>query len=173
MVQFEKIEKYNSRYQEDTPLPKKIQPPFFREEWDSWSIPMTCDLKSNPVPSTVLNVYWRDISALFENSYNMVQMTPFLELRLGCHAFVDIPTSGIYLFSWICFVWLGLAQRLDHNGGTWILSLDFRSLSTLLLAVLGCCKETKSLESESPLSQPTLLGWPIAIHSPKICERPP
>lgn len=80
-AKFEKIENYNSRYQKDTPLPKKIQPPFFREEWDSWSIPMTCDPKSIPVPSTVLNVYWTDISALFENSYNMVQMTPFLEFR--------------------------------------------------------------------------------------------
>lgn len=67
-AKFEKIENYNSRYQEDTPLPKKIQPPFFREEWDSWSIPMTCDPKGIPVPSTVLNVYWRDISALFESS---------------------------------------------------------------------------------------------------------
>lgn len=34
-AKFEKIENYNSRYQEDTPLPKKVQPPFFREEWDS------------------------------------------------------------------------------------------------------------------------------------------
>lgn len=38
-----------------------------------------------------------------------------LSLDLGCHAFVNLPTSGIYLPSWICSIWLHLAQRLEHG----------------------------------------------------------